>query len=80
MEWFVCLSAALNGHFEILKWAREQGCEWNSNVCYNAAYYGHIEILKWAREQGCEWNKNLCYELAKDHGYTEITKWIEEND
>jgi hypothetical protein len=39
---------------EVLKWARENGCEWNADVCANAALNGHLEVLKWARENGCE--------------------------
>ena len=47
--------AAREGHLEILKWAREHGCEWDSFTCANAALGGHLETLKWARENGCEW-------------------------
>ena len=50
---WICAYAALNGHFEILKWARENGCPWNEYTCSNAAKNGHFEILKWARENGC---------------------------
>ena len=52
-----CAYAAENGHFEILKWAREQGCPWNEWTCAYAAENGHFKILKWAREQGCPWDK-----------------------
>ena len=45
-----------NGHLEVLKWARENGCEWNSWTCAYAAQNGHLEVLKWARENGCEWD------------------------
>ena len=57
------LNAALNGHLEVLKWARENGCEWNSNTCANAALNGHLEVLKWARENGCEWDSDTCASL-----------------
>ena len=45
--------AAENGHLEVLKWLRENGCPWNEWTCKNAAGNGHLEILKWARENGC---------------------------
>ena len=51
-----CANAALNGHLEMLKWARENGCDWNSDTCANAAINGHLEVLKWARENGCQWD------------------------
>ena len=35
-EW-TCANAAKNGHFEILKWARAQGCPWDKWTCAYAA-------------------------------------------
>ena len=48
--------AAKRGHFEMLKWARENGCPWDAGMCYSLAYHGHFEILKWAHENGCPWD------------------------
>ena len=31
-----CSRAAKGGHLEVLKWARENGCEWDSDTCANA--------------------------------------------
>ena len=45
-----CSKAAENDHFEILKWALENGCSWNESTCSSAAENGHFEILKWAHE------------------------------
>jgi hypothetical protein len=45
--------AALGGHLEVLKWARENGCPWDELTCAWAAKSGHIEVLKWARANGC---------------------------
>ena len=52
-----CVYAAVNGHLEILKWARENGCPWDKCTCTYAASNGHLEVLKWARENGCPWDK-----------------------
>ena len=41
---FVCSYAAQGGHLEVLKWARETGCEWNSPTCSSAAKGGHFEV------------------------------------
>ena len=48
-----CQRASWDGHLEILKWARENGCPWNEDTCANAAENGYLEVLKWARENGC---------------------------
>jgi len=45
--------AAGNGHLEVLKYARSNGCPWNEEVCSYAACNGHLEILKWAKSEGC---------------------------
>ena len=52
--------AAQYGHLEVLKWARENGCDWNSWTCSCAALNGHLEVLKWARQNGCDWNSYTC--------------------
>jgi len=35
-----CATAADGGHFELLKWLREVGCEWDSTTCSSAAGAG----------------------------------------
>ena len=40
----------MGGHLEVLKWARENGCQWDEWTCATAAEGGHLEVLKWARE------------------------------
>jgi hypothetical protein len=56
----------LDGHLEVLKWAKENGCPWNENVCNNAAKNGHLEILKWAIENGCPYNNRYTKYLMKN--------------
>ena len=34
----VCLVAAMNGHLEVLKWAREKGCPWDLQSCEEENY------------------------------------------
>jgi hypothetical protein len=72
----VCFYAA--GHLEVLRWARENGCPWNSNTCSSAANGGHFEILKWARENGCPWGSSTCAYAVKG-GHFEILKWARQN-
>ena len=39
-------AAAYGGHFELLKWARENGCGWDAETSSWAAKGGHLEILQ----------------------------------
>ena len=41
---FTCSNAAKSGNLEVLKWAHENGCAWNSSTCAKAAKEGHFEI------------------------------------
>ena len=50
----------LRGHLEVLKWARDNGCDWNERTCASAALRGHLEVLKWAQENGCKWDNHTC--------------------
>jgi len=43
--------AAQNGHIEVVKWARENGCLWDECACSYVASNGHLKVLKWARER-----------------------------
>jgi len=38
--------AAKKGHFEVLMWARENGCQWTYYTCQSAALNGRLDILK----------------------------------
>ena len=51
---YITYGAASNGHLDVLKWARENGCKWDSLTCSNAALNGHLYVLKWASENGEE--------------------------
>jgi len=68
---------ALNGHLEVLKWAREIGCPWNEDTCSNIAKNGHFEVLKWDRENRCSWDRNTC-NSATFSTSLEVLKWFRE--
>jgi len=70
----ICNIAAKNGWLDLLIWARQNGCYWNSLVCSYAALNGHLEVLKWAIQNGCEWNKYVCSSAAYN-GHLEVLKW-----
>ena len=74
----VCAKAARDGHLKVLQWARENGCEWDSDTCSEAARGGHLEVLQWARENGCEWDAYTC-RAAAEGGHLEVLQWAREN-
>lgn len=41
-----CYSAAVNGHLEVLKWARSQKCPWDKDQCLLSA---KGNVLEWIR-------------------------------
>src|SRR5580692_11608323 len=65
-----CHVIASEGSLEVLKWARDEGCSWDSITCTYAAENGHLEVLKWARSEGCEWNSYTC-SWAAENGHLE---------
>ena len=71
----VCAEAAKHGHFEILKWARNNGCEWNAWTTIDAAESGHLQILQWALENGCECDE-LAFMRAIKSGHLDVVKWM----
>jgi len=77
-RYVLCQNVAANGHLDVLKWARENGCPWNEWTCTNAAENGHLDVLKWARENGCPWDEWTC-EYAAGSGHLDVLKWAREN-
>jgi len=73
-----CAELARQGHFEVLRWAREQGCPWDETTCSNASIAGRLDILKWARSNGCPWNEWTCTQAAI-RGNLRILKWARSN-
>ena len=58
--------SAKNGHLETLRWARENGCDWNAETCECAADQGHLGILQWLRAEGCPWDWSTCYQAVNE--------------
>ena len=50
-EW--CNLAAQHGRLEILKWLRQEGYPWTSQVIRVADIFGHHDLVMWAIENGC---------------------------
>jgi hypothetical protein len=51
-----CTLAAKSGSLACLKYAHENGFEWNYNTCEAAVLYGHLDCFIYAYKNGCPWN------------------------
>lgn len=66
------------GHLECLKYAHENGCEWDIWTCSGAAKDGHLDCLKYAHENGCPWDKHTHTNAIK-YGRFDCLKYIHDN-
>ena len=73
----ITTKAAGKGHLECLKYARKNGCLWDS-TCWNAAGNGHLDCLRYARENGCSWDEGTC-SYAALNGHLDCLKYAREN-
>jgi hypothetical protein len=78
LSWLFSYYCAENGYLELLKWARENGCDWDWWTCAYAAKGGHLDVLKWVRQNGCDWDEWTCIYAAKG-GHLEVLKWARES-
>lgn len=60
-----CSGAAFNGYLELLRYAHEHGCAWDSETCVDAAAGGHLECLQYAHAHDCPWDWESCAEAAE---------------
>jgi len=63
---------------ECLKYAHDNGCEWDIEVTECAALNGHLECLRYAHEQGYKWNYTIPLYAAKN-GHLDCLKYAHEN-
>ena len=56
--------AARRGSVRLLKWARENNCDWGAFTCDYVVEYGHLPALKYLHENGCPWGSYTCYRAA----------------
>ncbi|KAL6051405.1 Ankyrin repeat domain-containing protein [Balamuthia mandrillaris] len=88
MDEKICDTAARNGHWEVVKWAKNNGCPFNGQrVSFYAAKIGNLEMLQWSLallvqsgERVYCWNQvKVCCIAAAAEGHLEILKWLKEN-
>jgi hypothetical protein len=73
-----CQKISRYGHLECLRYAHENGCQWDIFTCYYASLFGHLECLKYAHENGCPWDEDTCSGASSD-GHLECLKYVHEN-
>ena len=69
---------ASKGYLEVLKWLRDNGCEWNEDVCAEAAQSGHMNVLRWAHQNGCPADERVA-ESAAETGRQDMLLWAIKN-
>jgi hypothetical protein len=55
----------MNGHLELLRWARENGCQWSQNIIASVSMK-HPETLAWVRAQ--PWDECHKHKITTLHG------------
>ena len=75
---FVCNTAASRGSVRLLKWTRENNCDWSTDTCLHAAQKGHLPALQYLHENGCPWNKYTCNSAA-GNGQLPALQYLHEN-
>jgi hypothetical protein len=71
-----CMAAAAGAHLHVLRYLRDERCEFGNEVCSAAASHGHLSILQWLHEQGCPWNADEICGDAAESGSIEILLYL----
>jgi len=66
-------------YLEVLKWAREASCPWDSQTCTMAAMWGQLDVLKWAWEHDCPLGGPYTCARAAECGQLEALQWLREH-
>lgn len=67
-------------YLSVSKWARANGCNWDSGLCANAAFTGRLDVLIWLRDKSihgddiCPWDGYTCM-YAAINGHLDVIKW-----
>ena len=71
-------NAALGGHFEVLKWLKEIGCQMKPESFSCAVQGGHMEIMKWLHENRCPFDyRSVVTAVCNDQ--LEELKWLRDH-
>ena len=75
----ICEVAALNNHFDIVKWSYSMCYPVMTNLCYGAAYNDNFEMLRWLRERLSPWDYRVPECIARNNNF-EMFYWVCENN
>ncbi len=70
-----CAFAAEYGHFETLKWLRNNKISWDNQTTRCAAKSGYLEILKWVYQNKCPFHPDTLLNAA-ENGHLHIIEWL----
>lgn len=74
-----CRDIAAGGNVAMMRYARDQGQQWDAYACVLAASNGHLDMLCYMHEHGCPWDERTtlaaerygepgCLRYALEHG------------
>lgn len=70
---YVCIEAARLGHFDVLRWALENGApvsDGHRNVtCVSPGEEGHLDLVRSLRKRGARWGSRFCQRVYKRRRY-----------
>ena len=75
-----CANAAKGGHLEILQWARENDCPWDSSTCSYAASGGHLEDAEVGARERLPVGRGDVLGTRRRAATSRTLKWAREND
>jgi len=73
----ICEEAAVDGHLDVIKWARSMGASWGRTM-WEALVNGHLEVIVWAHSVGADWPVNTC-STAAAKGHLKILQYARAN-
>ncbi|CAN0574190.1 unnamed protein product, partial [Ectocarpus sp. 12 AP-2014] len=69
-------TAAVHGHFELVKYIHFKGLrEYSIAAILHAALRGDLQTVKWLREKGYPWSDGICTLLAR-RGHLQALQYV----
>jgi hypothetical protein len=74
-----CAIAAREGHLNVVKWLRKNGCPWNDCTISWSARTGQLKVIQWAVKNLCTIDSLACA-FAAQAGHLHVLEWMVENE
>jgi hypothetical protein len=72
-------TAALAGHFDVLKFLNSEACPLDKWCCTAAAYRGDLDMLIWLRVRYCPWDMFAVSIAAASSGNVVMVMWLKDD-